>query len=145
MKIFYKTPTATSTGGRSGHVALEDGSLGFDLQTPEQNSTGVNPEKLFAMGYAACFDNALTHVAQRMKLEGVSSKTSAVVGLGMNTQGGYALDIDLYIELSGVSEEQAKALVETTDKVCPYSNAVRGNVDVRLHTCLLYTSPSPRD
>ena len=134
MKIFYKTPTAISTGGRSGHVALEDGSLGFDLQSPEQNSTGVNPEKLFAMGYAACFDNALTHVAQRMKLEGVISKTSAVVGLGMNTQGGYALDIDLYIELSGVSEEQAKDLVEKTDKVCPYSNAVRGNVDVRLHT-----------
>lgn len=60
MKIFYKTPTATSTGGRSGHVALEDGSLGFDLQTPEQNSTGVNPEKLFAMGYAACFQGNRT-------------------------------------------------------------------------------------
>ena len=134
MKIFYKTPMATSTGGRAGHVALDDGSLGFDLQTPEQNSTGVNPEKLFAMGYAACFDNALTHEAQRMKLEGVISKTSAVVGLGMNTQGGYALDIDLYVELGGVSEEQAQALVETTDKVCPYSNAVRGNVEVRLHT-----------
>lgn len=136
MKIFYKTPKAVSTGGRSGRVELEDQTLGFDLEMPDNNATGVNPEKLFAMGYAGCFDNALAHVAQKMKLE-VSSKTSAEVGLGMNSEGGFALDVDLYVELSGISEKQAKVLVETTDKVCPYSNAVRGNVEVRLHTSVV--------
>lgn len=135
MKIFYKTPRATSTGGRSGHVELDNGSMAFDLTPPDKDADGmgVNPEKLFAMGYAACFDNALSHVAQRMKLE-VTSKTSAEVGLGMNAQGGYSLDVDLYVEVSGVSEDDAAKLVETTDQVCPYSNALRGNVEVRIHT-----------
>lgn len=132
MKIFYKTPKATATGGRSGRVELNDASLGFDLTMPDKDANGVNPEKLFALGYAGCFDNALGHVAQAMKLQ-VTSKTSAEVGLGMNAQGGYALDVDLYIELKGISDEEAKALVEKTDMVCPYSNAIRGNVEVRMH------------
>lgn len=133
MKIFYKT-RATATGGRSGHTELEDGSLGFDLVSfQEKDKEGVNPEQLFAMGYAACFDSALSMTAQQMKLPVTSSKTSAQVGIGMKPDSSYNLDIDLYVEVSGIDEAQAQELIEATHKVCPYSNATRGNVDARLH------------
>jgi len=132
MKIFYKT-RATATGGRAGRTALDDGSLAFNLAVPGSGNAGANPEQLFALGYAACFDNALTTVAKQMKLPLTSSQTSAEVGIGMNAQGGYALDIGLHIQVHGLDEAQAQQLVETTHRVCPYSNATRGNVDVRLH------------
>ncbi|QZA78600.1 organic hydroperoxide resistance protein [Deefgea tanakiae] len=132
MKIFYQT-RATAMGGRSGHAQLDDGSLSFDLAMPGTGKAGVNPEQLFAIGYAACFDNALALTAQKMKLPVSSSQTSAAVGLGQNTAGGYSLDIDLYIEVRGISEGEAQALVEATHQICPYSNAVRGNIEVRLH------------
>lgn len=132
MKIFYKT-RATSVGGRSGHAALDDGTLAFDLAAPGSGKTGANPEQLFAIGYAACFDNALKHVAEKQKLALSASKTSAEVGIGQNTTGGFALDVDLYVEIHGLNEAEATQLVEATHQVCPYSNALRGNVDVRLH------------
>ncbi|GAB2904622.1 organic hydroperoxide resistance protein [Uliginosibacterium flavum] len=132
MKIFYKT-RATSVGGRSGHAALDDGTLAFDLAAPGSGKTGANPEQLFAIGYAACFDNALKHVAEKQKLALSASKTSAEVGIGQNTTGGFALDVDLYVEIQGLNETEATQLVEATHQVCPYSNALRGNVDVRLH------------
>lgn len=137
MKIFYKTPKAISTGGRNGRVELEDSTLGFDLEMPDKDATGVNPEKLFAMGYAACFDNAVAHVADKMGLAGATSKTIAEVGMGMNTEGGFVLDIDLHVEVSGTDEANATKLVETSHQVCPYSNAIRGNIEVRLHTTVV--------
>ena len=133
MKIFYKT-RATATGGRSGRTALDDGSLALDLATPGSGKTGANPEQLFAMGYAACFDNALPVAAKQLKLAPTATRTSVEVGIGQNAEGGYSLDIDLYVEVQGLSEADAQKLVETTHQVCPYSNATRGNVDVRLHT-----------
>ncbi|MEO7030462.1 MAG: Ohr family peroxiredoxin, partial [Acidobacteriaceae bacterium] len=98
MKIFYKT-RATATGGRSGRTALDDDSLALDLAIPGSGKTGANPEQLFALGYAACFDNALVLVAKQLKLEPAGSKTSVEVGIGQTPEGGYALDIDLYVEL----------------------------------------------
>lgn len=136
MKIFYKT-RATSVGGRSGHAALDDGTLAFDLAAPGSGKTGANPEQLFAIGYAACFDNALKHVADKQKLALTASKTSAEVGIGQNTTGGFALDVDLYVEIQGLNDAEAGQLVEATHQVCPYSNALRGNVDVRLHITTL--------
>ncbi|EPV1498298.1 TPA: organic hydroperoxide resistance protein [Klebsiella pneumoniae] len=140
MKIFYKT-RATSVGGRDGHVTLDDGSLGLDLVgfTNESGKTGANPEQLFAMGYAACFDNALIHIAQQQKLEGVSTKTSCAVGIGQNVSGGFCLDIDLDVEVRGLEKNAAIELVKKGHEVCPYSNATRGNVDVRLHVSLVDT------
>lgn len=132
MKIFYKT-RATATGGRSGRSALDDGSLALDLAVPGSGKPGVNPEQLFAMGYAACFDNALVGVAKQMNLNVTGSRTSAEVGIGQTPQGGYALDIDLWIEVQGLNEDEAHKLVEATHRVCPYSNATQGNIDVRLH------------
>lgn len=137
MKIFYKT-SATATGGRSGHTGLDDGSLGFDLVSfQEQDKKGVNPEQLLAMGYAACFDSALNMTAQHMKLPITASKTSTQVGIGMKADGSYNLDIDLYVEVSGIDEVQAQTLVEAAHQVCPYSNATRGNVDARLHVTVV--------
>lgn len=137
MKIFYKT-RATAAGGRSGHTGLDDGSLGFDLVSfQEQDKKGVNPEQLFAMGYAACFDSALNMTAQHMKLPITASKTSTQVGIGMKADGSYNLDIDLYVEVSGIDEVQAQTLVEAAHQVCPYSNATRGNVDARLHVTVV--------
>jgi osmotically inducible protein OsmC len=132
MKIFYKT-RATATGGRSGHAALDDGSLAFDLAAPGTGKLGANPEQLFAIGYAACFDNAIKHVAEKEKLALTGSTTSAEVGLGQNKEGGFSLDVDLHVEIRGLSEADAGRLVEATHRVCPYSNALRNNVDVRLH------------
>lgn len=136
MKIFYKT-RATAVGGRSGRTALDDGSLALDLALPGSGKTGANPEQLFAMGYAACFDNALAVVAKQMKLAPTSSKTSAEIGIGQTPKGGYALDVDLYVEVAGLAEADAQALIEATHKTCPYSNAIAGNVDVRLHVSIL--------
>ncbi|HBP4333350.1 TPA: organic hydroperoxide resistance protein [Escherichia coli] len=140
MKIFYKT-RATSVGGRDGHVALDDGSFDLDLVsfTNESGKTGANPEQLFAMGYAACFDNALIHIIQQQKLEGVSTKTSCAVGIGQNAQGGFALDIDLDVEVRGMDKNSAIELVKKGHEVCPYSNATRDNIDVRLHVSVVDT------
>ncbi|WP_201544240.1 organic hydroperoxide resistance protein [Psychrobacter sp. H7-1] len=137
MKIFYKTE-ATATGGRSGHTELNDGSLGFDLVTPQEaGKQGVNPEQLFALGYAACFDSALNMTAQQMKLDISGSKTSVAVGIGMQSSGSYNLDLDISVEVSGISEADAQNLIEKAHQVCPYSNATRGNVDVRLHVTVV--------
>ena len=132
MKIFYKT-RATATGGRSGRTALDDGSLALDLATPGSGKTGANPEQLFAMGYAACFDNALPVAAKQLGLAPTGTRTSVEVGIGQTATGGYALDVDLHVEVQGLDEADARKLVEATHQVCPYSNATRGNIDVRLH------------
>lgn len=108
-----------------------------DAAFQEQDKKGVNPEQLFAMGYAACFDSALNMTAQHMKLPITASKTSTQVGIGMKADGSYNLDIDLYVEVSGIDEVQAQTLVEAAHQVCPYSNATRGNVDARLQVTVV--------
>ena len=132
MKIFYKT-RATSTGGRAGRTALDDGSLALDLALPGSGKAGANPEQLFALGYAACFDNALPVAAKQLQLQPTGTATSVEVGIGQTAEGGYALDIDLHVEVKGLDQADAQRLVEAAHKICPYSNATRGNVDVRLH------------
>ncbi|GHG90478.1 organic hydroperoxide resistance protein [Pseudodonghicola xiamenensis] len=132
MKIFYKT-RATATGGRSGHTELDDGSLAFDLAVPGSGKAGANPEQLFALGYAACFDGALAVVSKQMGLDATGSKTSVEVGIGQTPEGGYKLDLDIYIDVPGLSEAEAQKLIAATHQVCPYSNATRDNIDVRLH------------
>ena len=132
MKIFYKT-RATATGGRSCHTALDNGSLALDLAMPGSGKTGANPEQLFALGYAAYFDNALPVAAKQLGLAPTGTRTSVEVGIGQTATGGYALDVDLHVEVQGLDEAAARKLVEATHQVCPYSNATRGNIDVRLH------------
>jgi osmotically inducible protein OsmC len=132
MKIFYKT-AATATGGRSGTSTLNDGSFSVQMARPESGETGTNPEQLFAMGYAACFDSAMDISAKQLKLDITGASTSVEVGIGQRAEGGYGLDLDITANLPGMAEEDARQLVEVTHQVCPYSNATRGNIDVRLH------------
>lgn len=134
MKIFYKT-SATATGGRDGRTQVDDGSIGFDLVgfQNESGKVGTNPEQLFAMGYAACFDSAMNHVAPSLGLKPTKSSTSVGVGIGQKPDGAFGLDIDITITVEGLSADDAKRLIEKAHEVCPYSNATRGNLDVRLH------------
>ncbi len=130
-KVLY-TARATSTGGRAGRTALDDGSLALDLALPGSGKAGANPEQLFALGYAACFDNALPVAAKQLQLQPAGTATSVEVGIGQTAEGGYALDIDLHVEVKGLEQADAQRLVEAAHKICPYSNATRGNVDVQL-------------
>ncbi|MEZ8271507.1 organic hydroperoxide resistance protein [Vibrio splendidus] len=133
MTTLYTT-SATATAGRNGQVSTDDNLLSVALSYPkEMGGTGeaTNPEQLFAAGYSACFSNALLHVAKEMKIKIASAPTTATVGIGPNENGGFALTVALSIQLD-LEQEQAVTLVKTAHQVCPYSNAVRGNIDVKL-------------
>ncbi|MGE8408816.1 MAG: organic hydroperoxide resistance protein [Pseudomonas sp.] len=136
MKALY-TATVTSTGGRDGRAVSSDGILDVKLATPKElggaGGAATNPEQLFAAGYSACFIGALKFVAAQGKRALPADATiTAEVGIGQ-IEGGFGLDIDLRISLPGLEQSDAQALVDAAHKVCPYSNATRGNVDVRLH------------
>ncbi len=136
MKILY-TAEATATGGREGHAVSSDGNLDVSLVTPKEmggsGGTGTNPEQLFAAGYAACFESALMVVARRQKLPlDAATTVTARVGIGPAEGGAFGLDVELHITLPGLQRPEAEALVQAGHKVCPYSNATRGNIDVRL-------------
>ena len=132
MKILFKAKAA-AIGGRAGHAKLDDGSLELDIAMPGSGRKGISPEQLFAMGYAACFDNAILHLARTKKIALASSKTSAEVGLGLLETGGFKLDVDLHVEIGGLPQDQAEHLVAEAHEICPYSNATRNNIEVRLH------------
>ncbi|MCW2270375.1 Organic hydroperoxide resistance protein OhrB [compost metagenome] len=128
---------ATSTGGRDGRSKSSDGILDIALATPKElggaGGAATNPEQLFAAGYSACFIGALKFVAgQQKKAIPADSSIKARVGIGQ-IPGGFGLDIDLHVNLPGLEQADAQALVDAAHQVCPYSNATRGNVDVRLH------------
>lgn len=128
---------ATSTGGRDGKSRSSDGKLEVKLSTPKElggaGGEGTNPEQMFAAGYSACFIGALKFVAGQAKQQlPADTSITAKVGIGQ-IPGGFGLDIDLHINLSGLAQAQAEELVEKAHHVCPYSNATRNNVDVRLH------------
>lgn len=131
MTVLY-TAEATATGeGRSGRTRTSDGLVDLELAIPkEMGGPGgaTNPEQLFAAGYSACFHSALQVVARKQKVDIEGSTVTAEVGIGPNGDGGFALTVALLVELPGVPEEQAQQLAEAADAVCPYSNAVRGNI-----------------
>jgi Ohr subfamily peroxiredoxin len=137
-KVLY-TATATAEGGRDGRTASDDGRLDVVVTPPPElggpaDGNGTNPEQLFAAGYASCFHSALKLVARRMKLDAEGSTVTAKVGLGPG-EGmlGYGLTVELAVALPKVDDaEQRRALVETSHQVCPYSNAIRDNVNVTL-------------
>lgn len=134
MNILYKA-SSTSIGGRDGVVRSSDGILDLQLALPPGlGGPGgkTNPEQLFSAGYAACFHSALKRVAAEHKVSVKESKVTADVGIGKNDKGGFGLDVDLLVELPNATEEEAKKVVEAAHKICPYSNATRGNIDVRL-------------
>lgn len=136
VNVLYRT-RATATGGRDGRSATADGSFEVRLATPKElggaGGPGNNPEQLFAAGYAACFLSAMKFVAARggPKVP-PDARVTAEVGIGPRVEGGFGLDIELAIALPGLAHADAQALVEKAHQVCPYSNATRNNVPVRL-------------
>lgn len=136
VNVLYRTK-ASATGGRDGHARTEDGTLDVNLTIPKElggnGATGNNPEKLFAAGYSACFLGAMKFVASQGGPNVPENTTvSGTVGIGPRSEGGFGLDVQLDIALPGLAREQAEKLIHEADQVCPYSNALRGNVPVRL-------------
>jgi lipoyl-dependent peroxiredoxin len=137
VNVLYRT-SARATGGRDGRSATLDGAVDVQLATPKElggaGGAGVNPEQLFATGYAACFLGAMKFVAsQRVAARVPADATvTATVGIGPRSEGGFGLEIALAVALPGVDRNAAEELVAKAHEVCPYSNATRNNVDVKL-------------
>ncbi|UGV24521.1 organic hydroperoxide resistance protein [Rhodopseudomonas boonkerdii] len=135
VNVLYKT-SAKATGGRDGRAATTDGALDVKLVTPKElggaGGEGNNPEQLFAAGYAACFIGAMKFVSSQGGLKVPADvSVTATVGIGPRSAGGFGLDVELAIALPGLDRADAEALVEKAHQVCPYSNATRGNIEVR--------------
>jgi lipoyl-dependent peroxiredoxin len=138
-KVLY-TAEAHVTGGRqNGHGRTADGQLEVDLRFPTElggEGGGTNPEELFAVGFAACFESALGAVARRQKVEPedvADIEIDSKVMLLPTEERGFKLAVDLDVTLPSIEDgEKAAELVEAAHHVCPYSNATRGNIDVKL-------------
>ncbi len=135
VNALYKTSATAQGGGRDGHTALADGTLEFDLVIPKElggpGGDGANPEKLFALGYSACFLGALRVGAQQLKTKVPEGSTvSATIGMGPRSEGGFGITAALDVYLPGIAEADAQHLVEATHSVCPYSNSIKATVDV---------------
>jgi osmotically inducible protein OsmC len=130
------TAKATATGGRNGNVKSSDGILDLELRTPKAmggaNDDYTNPEQLFAAGYAACFDSALSLMAKANNTGAGTATVTAEVSIGKNEKGGYGLAVVLRVNIAGVAIDVAQDLANKAHEVCPYSNAIRGNVEVEL-------------
>lgn len=135
MSNLYST-RVKAIGGRSGNIRSEDGILELKLALPKElggRGDATNPEQLFAAGYAACFGNAVLHVIRSNKEHKIRDNDVEVlstVGMVANGNGGFALTVHLDVTLSGISQADAEKIVEQTHQVCPYSNAIRGNIQV---------------
>lgn len=137
MEKMY-TAVATTKGGRNGHVSSSDGVLNLDLRSPKAmgGEDGYsNPEQLFAAGYAACFDSAMNIFARRMRLDVAEAEITAEISIGRDEKDeGYMLRADIIGTFpKHINEEQAASLMNEAHKFCPYSKAIRGNVEVTLH------------
>jgi osmotically inducible protein OsmC len=133
MKAIY-IAEVTSVGGRNGHVESSDGVLKLDLSYPPMDGstpTKTNPEQLFAAGYAACFTGAIMHVSQP-KLNPNEIRIVNKVTLGTNDAGAFELAVHLDVTIPSLDQASAEKIVEEAHQVCPYSNATRGNVEVKL-------------
>ena len=133
MAIIY-TAEALSTGaGRNGHVRTSEGLLDLDLAAPKEmggSGLGANPELLFAAGYAACFHSALQGVARAEKIALGDSSVGSRVGIGRNDDGSFGLTVHLEVVIPDLPHDEARRLADEAHRVCPYSNATRGNIEV---------------
>jgi osmotically inducible protein OsmC len=131
------TATASAVGGRNGHTESSDGLVKADLSVPkEMGGPGkpgtATPEHLFAAGYAACFGGAIDFVAKQQKKDASKAKVTSAVSIGPREGGGFGLAVMMRVEDKSLSQADLAALVkEAHEKICPYSHATRGNVDVQ--------------
>lgn len=136
LNILY-TAHATATGGRNGHTASDDGLVKADLSVPKAmggpgRPNTTTPEHLFAAGYAACFGSACEYMGTQMKLRPSSIEVRSAVGIGTMAVGGFGLQVALDVKVAGLSQEDAEKVVAAGHTVCPYSNAIRNNVEVTI-------------
>jgi Ohr subfamily peroxiredoxin len=130
------TAEAHVTGGRAnGHGRTGDGALEVDLRLPAEmggEGGGTNPEQLFAVGYAACFEGAIGAVSRRQKVDTDDVEIDSKVSLHGGEDRTFNISVELDVRLPSIEDEEAVELVREAHKVCPYSNATRGNIDVKL-------------
>lgn len=132
------TATATATGGRNGHTEASDGSVKADLSVPKAmggpgKPDTTTPEHLFAAGYAACFGGALDFVAKQQKKDAAKARVTCAVSIGPRDGGGFGLAVKLQVEDKSLPQAELASLArEAHEKICPYSHATRGNVDVQI-------------
>jgi len=135
MKTLY-VAQATTTGGRNGNVKTDDGVLDLEVRTPKglggQGGAFTNPEQLFAAGYSACFGSAISYIAGLQKIEVQNVEVTAQVGIGQLATGGFGLEAELQVKIPNLDREAAQKLMEAAHQACPYSNATRGNMEVKL-------------
>ena len=133
-KVVYNAH-ATSTGGRDGTTRSSDGLLDVKLAAPKEmggGGGGVNPEQLFAAGYSACFIGAMKFVAGQQKVAlPADTSIDATVGIGQ-IPAGFGIEVQLLVKVPGVDRAVAQGIVDKAHQVCPYSNATRGNIDVKI-------------
>lgn len=132
------TATANSTGGRNGHSETTDGSVKADLSVPkEMGGPGkpgtTTPEHLFATGYAACFCSSIDYIAKQHHKDATNTKVTCAVSIGVSDSGGFALAAKMHVEDKSIPQADLAALVkEAHEKICPYSRAIHGNIEVTL-------------
>ena len=139
VTAIYTTKATATGGGRDGKTALEDGTLSLQLAVPKEmggpGGDAPNPEKLFALGYAACYRGAMGVAAQQTGIKIPAGTTvTAEIGVGPRSEGGFGITAALDVYLPGMPEAEAHKLTEVTHTICPYSNAMRGNVDFKTTT-----------
>lgn len=134
INVMY-TAVATATGGRNGKVVSDNGVLNLEVRMPKAmggaNDDYTNPEQLFAGGYAACFDSALNLVIRQERVKTGETAVTAKVSIGQLENSGFGLAVEMQVNIPNVSQEEAERLVEKAHQVCPYSNATRGNIEVK--------------
>ena len=132
-KVVYSA-SATATGGRDGHSKTHDGALDVNLAVPKEMGGpggGVNPEQLFATGYAACFLGALKHYAREKNVKvSDDANVTVTVGIGPREDMGFGLDVKIKVELPGIDKDVAEDLIAGGHKVCPYSHATSGTLRI---------------
>ncbi len=137
VDVLYRTQ-ATATGGRDGHSATKDGSVDVKLRTPKElggaGGEGVNPEQLFATGYAACLLGAIKFAAGQQKVSvPADASVTAEVGIGPRSDGtGFGLEVDLKVSLPGLDPKVAEDIMHRGHVVCPYSHATKDNIKVTI-------------
>lgn len=135
MKILYTT-NATATGGRNGQVNSDNGIINLEVRHPKAlggaNDDFANPEMLFAAGYSACFDSALNLVIKKENIQTGQTTVTAKISIGQTDHGGFGLEAELHANIPGVTIVTAHSLMEKAHQVCPYSNATKGNMPVKL-------------
>lgn len=135
MEILY-TASVTATGGRNGLIKSEDGIVDFEVGMPKalggKTDQMLNPELLFASGYAACFDSALQVVLKQNRFKSTTS-VNAKVSIGKTSEGGFALSAILNVNISDMDLDKAKEMVQIAHGICPYSIATKGNMNIELN------------